>query len=560
MTISRRLRYSFVLLLCAFSAGAQVPDPAADPVAAAIGQQFDEITTGGSAAVRGVELAMTQLALEFYQQRQFRSAWDKPVVADQLRKALAGSHEEGLDPNDYYVPLLETLSAEVRTSNATTAVRAQYDILMTEALLRYGYHLSFGKVDSTTYDPQWNYGRTLASLNVAKQIEAALAAQDVYQRIEALKPTHWLYLGLKRELARYRQMEQQGGWKVMPDGASIKSGMSDSRMPELRARLQFTGDLDPGAVGTVSDPLVYDPATEEAVRRYQARMGLTADGVVGAGTIAEMNVTPAARIRQLRVNLDRGRVLLHDLPPKFVVANVAGFTVHLVEGDKFVWNSRVQVGKPYRETPIFRSEISYLVFNPTWTVPPGIIAKDILPAAKRDPHAITRKGLKVIDRSGREIDPASVDWSRFSGGNIPYTLRQDPGPGNALGRVKLMFPNPYMVYLHDTPSQSLFDRADRAFSSGCVRVENALQLAEKVLNDPERWNQDTIASAVASEQLQEVTLKEKMPVLLTYWTAWEVEGGAMNFRRDIYGQDAHWAAALDKPFKLRKRPLTETAE
>ena len=149
----------------------------------------------------------------------------------------------------------------------------------------------------------------------------------------------------------------------------------------------------------------------------------------------------------------------------------------------------MQVGKTYRRTPLFRSDISYLVFNPTWTVPPGIIAADILPAARQDPHAITRKGLRVFDAAGRELNPEAIDWSRFRSGHIPYTLRQDPGPSNALGRVKFMFPNPYAVYLHDTPSQSLFDRADRAFSSGCVRVERALDLAEIVLNDAERWNQ-----------------------------------------------------------------------
>ncbi len=221
------------------------------------------------------------------------------------------------------------------------------------------------------------------------------------------------------------------------------------------------------------------------MRRFQQRMGLESDGVIGAGTVTELNVPVAERIRLLRVNLDRGRVIMHDLPEQFVIVNIAGFTAYLVRGQDIAWSARVQVGKTYRKTPLFRSEINYLVFNPTWTVPPGIIARDILPAAKADPASISRRGLKVLDSGGREVDPASVDWSRFRGGNIPYTLRQDPGPKNALGRVKLMFPNPYLVYLHDTPSQDLFDRAERAFSSGCVRVERALELAELVLNEPE---------------------------------------------------------------------------
>ena len=306
---------------------------------------------------------------------------------------------------------------------------------------------------------------------------------------------------------------------------------------------------------SASDSLLYDAPLADAVKRYQQSLGLEPDGVVGAATIAELNVPVAERITQLRVNLDRGRVLLHDLPEQFVVVNIAGYTIYLVKGQNVVWNARVQVGKTYRRTPLFRSDISYLVFNPTWTVPPGIIAADILPAARQDPHAITRKGLRVFDGAGREVNPEAIDWSRFRSGHIPYTLRQDPGPSNALGRIKFMFPNPYAVYLHDTPSQSLFERADRAFSSGCVRVERALELAEIVLNDSQRWNKDSIARVVASGELQNVTLKAKIPVLLTYWTAWVDPQGSINLRRDIYGQDAAWAEGLNASFKMRARPL-----
>ena len=161
----------------------------------------------------------------------------------------------------------------------------------------------------------------------------------------------------------------------------------------------------------------------------------------------------------------------------------------------------------------------------------------------------------MLDKGGREVDPASVDWSRYSSGHIPYTLRQDPGPKNALGRVKLMFPNSYFVYLHDTPSQALFDRAERAFSSGCVRVERALELAAIVLDEPQQWNAASIDAVIAGGKLQNVTLKQKMPVLLAYWTAWVDAEGHMNFRRDLYGLDAQWAEALDAPFRIRARPL-----
>ncbi len=523
----------------------------------AISAELDALTTSGAATVHGADVAMTDLLRQFYSRRQYRPAWTQPQIAAQLRRALADSYDDGLDPADYHLPLLEELSSQAEADSAIATVRGQYDILMTEALLRLGYHLSFGKVEPQSFDPQWNYGRTLARIDVAGEIERAIAAQDVYQRIEALKPTHRLYVSLKQELARYRDIEAHGGWPLFPAGPTIKPGMSDARVPALRQTLIATGDLEAGAA---SDSTVYEAATEAAVRRFQQRMGNDIDGAIGPTTVTQLNVPPAQRIDQLRVNMDRGRVLLQDLPAEFVVVNIAGFTVYLVHGQEIVWNARAQVGRPYRQTPIFRSDIEYLVFNPTWTVPPGIIRNDILPAARRDPASITRKGLKVIDKSGREINPASVDWSRFSSGHIPYTLRQDPGADNALGQVKLMFPNPYLVYLHDTPAQSLFERSDRAFSSGCVRVERALELAERVLNDPDRWGHSAIAQTIASGQLQNVTLDKKIPVLLAYWTAWVDQQELMNFRRDVYGQDARWLTALDAPFRIRVRPLFEAEE
>jgi L,D-transpeptidase YcbB len=535
----------------------QARPAAVDPVAAAIAAELESLLEPGFTGIQGAQLALGDIVQDFYARRGFRSAWADARNAAELRRALADSAADGLNPLDYHLPLLESLAGRIQEAAATPVLRAQQDILLTEALLRLAYHLSFGKVDAETFDAQWNYGRTLEARDVASEIEDALAVQDVYRRIEALKPTHPFYAGLKRELARYLEAAESSAIVPLPAGAPIKPGATDARMPLLRARLAASGDLPPGHAG---DPALYDDSLAAAVRGFQGRMGLEPDGVVGAGTIAELNVPVADRVRQLRVNLDRGRVLLHDLPETFVVVNIAGFTAYFVRGERIAWSARVQVGKPYRQTPLFRSEISYLVLNPTWTVPPGIIANDILPAAKRDPASITRKDLKVIDANGRIVDPASVDWSRYSGGHIPYTLRQDPGPKNALGRVKLMFPNPYFVYLHDTPSQALFERSERAFSSGCVRVERALELAALVLDDPGRWNAQAIDAAIARGELQNVTLNRRMPVLLAYWTAWVDAEGRTNFRRDLYGQDARWAAALDEPFRLRDRPLFKAGE
>ncbi|HEY5806696.1 MAG TPA: L,D-transpeptidase family protein, partial [Povalibacter sp.] len=378
------------------------------------------------------------------------------------------------------------------------------------------------------------------------------------ERIAALKPKHFLYVRLKQELVRHRVMEKAGGWSALPAGPALKPGVSDARIPALRSRLILSGDLTDYAAPP--DPELYDATLVEAVKQYQQRAGLEADGAVGPGTIKQLHIPVTERIMQLRVNLDRGRLLLQDLPAEFVVVNIAGYSVYLVRGEDIVWSARAQVGKAYRRTPLFRSEITYLVWNPTWTVPPGIIRNDILPAARKDPSSITRRGLRVLDASGREVSPESVDWSQFSSGHIPYTLRQDPGPKNALGRVKLMFPNPYQVYLHDTPSQALFESAQRAFSSGCVRVERAPELARLLLDDPQTWSSEAVEKVIAEGQLQSVTLKKHMPVLLTYWTAWVDPQGKANFRDDIYGQDEKWIAGLNAPFKIRARPVFSDAE
>jgi murein L,D-transpeptidase YcbB/YkuD len=540
----RRVALTGAAVIFAFalpSAPVATAPAADDAVAVAIAAELESLMSPDSPRIHGVTVAMQEIMQTFYARRIFRPAWEKRENADQLLAAIEGSDADGLDPADYQLSLLQDLTRQVRQPSATATLRGQYDVLMTESLLRLGRHLSFGKVDAATFDAKWNYGRGIANRDIPREIEEALDARDIGRRIEALKPTHRLYVGLKRELARYRAASTAEPQPI-PAGPALKPGASDARIPLLRARLIASGDLD---AGSASESQEYDPALETAARRFQARMGLEADGVVGAGTIDELNIPVSERIRQLRINLDRGRVLLQDLPDEFVVVNVAGFSLYFVRGQNIVWTTRVQVGKPYRQTPIFRSEINYLVFNPTWTVPPGIIKNDILPAARQDAGVFARKKLKVLDASGSEIDPHTIDWSRYKGGNIPYTLRQDPGADNALGRVKLMFPNPYLVYLHDTPSQSLFERSDRAFSSGCVRVQDALKLAELVLDDESRWNPETIGAVIGGGQLQNVMLKRKVPVLLAYWTAWVDSNGVMNFRKDVYGQDAKWGAALD---------------
>ena len=534
-----------VTVLSIGAAHAQETAVAPAPVPSELQTQVEALQEGGPVVIHGAHLAYPSIIYQFYAQRGFRPAWANARTASELRRAVKDSEADGLDPRDYHLQNLQELA-----DAGATGAGAAYEILHTDALLRLADHLLFGKVDAASFDAHWNYTRSPIGIDVPQRVERALATDDIYGEIEKLKPTHRLYVTLKQELARYREAAARGGRVVIAQGKSIEPDAQDERVPALRTDLAISGDLDAAQVST-SD--LYDAPLQAAVRRFQERMGLVGDGKIGARTVTELNVPFEERISQLRVNLDRGRVLLQELPNEFVIVNIAAYSVFLVRGQDVVWSARAQVGKTYRQTPMFRSDINYLVFNPTWTVPPGIIRNDILPDARRDPSSITRRGLKVLDAAGNELNPASIDWSKYKSG-IPYTLRQDAGPKNALGRVKIMFPNSYSVYLHDTPSLSKFEETDRAFSSGCVRVERPLELAELLLANPAEWNAASIRKVIDSGRTQNVTLPAKMPVLLAYWTAWVDPQGRVNFRRDVYGQDAQWAAGLAREYTPRKVP------
>ena len=506
----------------------------------------------GRLDVRGSRLASVIVLPDFYERRAFRRAWVESRTIDQLVRAIGQSAADGLDPGDYHQALLERLRGEVAASGQSDSVLlAEYDLVLTDALVRLGYHLMFGKVDPERVDPNWNMARDIHGFVPAIEIQRILESGDVYEALEREKPAHQVYTGLKRELARYRQIEAVGGWPMMPAGPTLRVGAFDARVPTLKRRLRSTGDVVGSEVDTSTH---YDSALAAAVRGFQERVGLDDDGVLGEGTRSALNVPVERRIQQIRLNLERGRWVLHHLDSTFVVVNIAGYSVAYVRDGRTVWRSRAVVGLPYRRTPIFRDSITYLVFNPTWTVPPGILGRDMLPRLKRGGIRALPEGMRVLNRSGRPADAARINWSAYSASSFPFVLRQDPGPQNPLGLVKFMFPNRYLVYLHDTPSRELFDESARAFSSGCIRVERPFELAELLLAEA-NWNADSIARTVATRRIRTVQLRRPTPVLLLYWTAWADDDGRVSFRPDIYQRDARLARAMDEPFRFRTRPV-----
>jgi murein L,D-transpeptidase YcbB/YkuD len=344
-------------------------------------------------------------------------------------------------------------------------------------------------------------------------------------------------------LARYRLIEASGGWNLVAQGPTLRVGERDPRVAQMRRRLQAEGEL---AAGAASDPELFDSDLEQAVLRFQKRYHLDADGAVGRRTLAAMNVPVARRVGQIRVNLERARVL-RDIPPTAVVVDIAGFEVSLFRAGERLLQSRAVVGRPYRRTPVFHDTITYIEFNPTWTVPPTIFRKDVLPAIKQDPGYLKKRNMQVLTMDGVEVDPAAVDWQLYPRQGFPYMIRQLPGPDNALGRLKFMFPNEHMVYLHDTPGKELFQRSERTFSSGCIRVEQSERLAQLLLNDPQHWDAAAIQAAIATRQTRRVSLREPMPVYLVYWTVTAQADGEVQFKLDPYDRDGFILDVLEQP-------------
>ena len=476
----------------------------------------------------------------FYSERAFAPVWVGGSTGGERAKAaaavLANAAKDGLDAKDYALP---GITARLNSTGPTEL--ADLEFLLSRALVDFAGDVATGRVQPGRVDPELHLAPKRSEPLLL--LSNAAAATDLDAYVRSLTPATPEYDRLRSALADYRAVQQRGGWTSVPPGQKLQVGMRDERVRKLRARLAETGEL----AGPGEDPALYDAAVEQSVKKFQARHGLTEDGITSGTTLTALNVPVERRIEQMLLNLERRRWMPADLGERYIFVNLADFVLKVVDGPRTIYDARVIVGKPYHRTPVFSGMMSYIVLNPYWHVPPSIAVNELLPKAKKNPGYLSSQGIRVFtgwSGDAAEISPHNVDWSSLGPGYFPYKLRQDSGDKNSLGRVKFMFPNQFNVYLHDTPSRELFQRTVRSFSHGCIRVHKPLDLAELLLKDDPAWTRQRIDAVVAQGGQSIVNLKRPIPVHLTYLTAWVNKDGSVHFRDDIYGRDKRLEAAL----------------
>lgn len=549
----------------------------------------------------GVRVTRPQSAaiVSFYKRRGFAPVWTTPQgltpKAQELLHLFARADEDGLEPRDFLPPAMTGFDGSLKPASDEMTGLSDAELGLTAMALRYAMQASGGRIVPDRLSGYEDVNPSTVDPAVALRTLASAEHPAVY--LTGLEPTHPAYAALKAALKPL--LDQHIKEKIIAPvatGPTIHPGDSDGRIPDIRARLIDLGHLaappaevhaaadpsaDPaetssisgvdgtGADGTrvtvtlttsegikatqvaaqngqvpfVQDSIaaaedsVYDEALKKAVESFQTSAGLKADGIIGDRTVAALNAnlkheSKGMQKAKIRLAMERLRWLPHHLGHRYVLVNQAAFELYMVDKGRQIWQTKVIVGKPDHQTSEFDDQIETVVFNPYWGVPQSIIIHEMLPHLRQDPSYLDREGFEVTDLKGNHLSSSSIDWWQYSD-KVPLNVRQPPGNDNALGRIKFLFPNKHSIYMHDTPSKPLFAKPSRAYSHGCVRVQDPRHFAELLLG----WSSEEVASAVDSGENHDVSLQQKVPVYLTYFTAWPDAEGNIKFYDDVYGRD-----------------------
>jgi len=514
---------------------------------------------------------------KLYEERNYVPLWIEnggpSSQAYEMIEIIRNSDNEALDPDYYNISEIESILKRIEqdrnSGDSYDALDlAELELLLSNSFLTYTHDLHYGRVRAEQINLELLSGER--PVNLSKLLVTAVETDQVQETLEGLLPKYPMYAMLRISLKEYREIAAKGGWQPVAYGNKFKKGARGQRVLALSKRLKVTGELDSSIPGSE----VFDDSLDQAVRKYQQRNGLYVDGVVGISTIEALNVPVEERISQIELTMERWRLLPQYLGNRYILVNIANYHLYGIENNNDTINMRIVVGKPQWNTPMFSEEMTHLIINPYWNIPPSIFKDDIAPKIMEDSEYMSKQNMdamglkapekivveeaevvKVVvnveatevtdgDNTGEtELSEVEIQNKKAQEEYISkvlsgkYRLRQNPGPGNPLGRIKFLFPNKHSVYLHDTPNRGFFKKAQRNFSHGCIRVEKPLELAEFVLSSNPSWTQNTIQSSINKMKTKTVHLDESITVYILYFTTWVDNEGTVNFHKDIYGLD-----------------------
>jgi murein L,D-transpeptidase YcbB/YkuD len=453
---------------------------------------------------------------------------------------LANAETEGLRPADYNVAEIKSLWYASDPDDL-----ARLDSQLTLNLVKYVHDVSHGRIIPFKTDPGLFAEAGDHHYKPAQVVQQALAAPDLASYLDSLPPAHQYYRNLREALQFYRNIARTGGWQKVSEGKTLRPGDQDERIVQVRQRLAKTGKYPVPA----GNQLIYDTALVDLIREFQKKSGLTPDGIIGPKTLTALNVTPEEIITRIILNMARWRWEGHELGRRYIIVNIANYDLTAVEDGRVVLEMPVIVGKVQHQTPVFSQMAKYVDFNPFWNIPPSIASKEELPELRKDRSYLVNRKVRLFSSwqaGAHELDSVTMDWNTVTPKQMErYKLRQDPGPWNALGPVKLVFPNTYDVYIHGTPAQELFEHNVRNFSHGCIRASRPLELAGFVLSHEKGdWSMEHIQEIVARGRREVVNITSPLPVYITYQTVWIDKSGLINYRSDAYGRDSKLAEVL----------------
>lgn len=532
--VSQRL--SVLWLLCMLA----MPVQAAESVEAHLQQLLQAGAAGELPATETLDWPALQ---SLYERAGWQLLWSnargepQAPLQQELGHWIRASLQHGLDPSDYQSARLQQ---PFSAGAAMSPEPVLNDLLLSDSFMRLARDLAGVTPAAEEHDRLWRFQpRTLDAADLLLQ---AVEAETVGATLQALLPQSAEYQRLVEHYMKLLQQHRKETW-VAPDlsmNGLLRTGASHPVIVGVR-ELLIRKELLNAAESSFEPQEVYTPLVTAAVRAFQQQQGLEPDGILGHATRTALQRSPQQQLQQVRVNLQRWRWLPRDLGERYLLVRTGAYSMTLVEQDSVVQQYRIISGRPHRPTLSFESDVDHLIMHPPWTVPFRLAVEDLLPKQRQDPNYFARQQIEVlqkVDGSWQPVDPEGIDWESLSRRNFPYLLRQRPGPLNSLGRIRFGMSNPYSIYLHDTPQQTLFESTERAFSSGCIRVDEIEDLAQRLLGER------SLEQALSTSRTHTLRLERPLPVYLVYLTVWVDEQQQGHYHPDVYGLDWQLQQAL----------------